>query len=80
MRAGEIISQKWDCIDYGKRTAYLSSTKNSDERYIPLSRRAIDLLKSMEGVHEEKVFDLCPVGRILSIWPRLGRHNGLDIS
>lgn len=72
MRAGEIISLKWECIDYDKRTAYLSSTKNSDERYVPLSRRAIELLKSMEGVHKERVFDL--TSALLDAYYRSGRE------
>lgn len=71
MRAGELISLTWGCISYEKRTAYLASTKNSDDRYVPLSRRAIELLQAMEGVHDEKVFDL--TSALLDVYYRSGR-------
>ena len=47
MRRGELLSLRWDNIDYSKRTAYLQSTKNGDSRTVPLSTRAIQTLQAL---------------------------------
>lgn len=71
MRAGEIIGLEWRRIDYEKRTAYLPSTKNDDARYVPLSTRAMELLKAMEGIDEQRVFSL--TSQLLDTYFRAGR-------
>lgn len=45
MRKGEILSLCWANIDFEARHAYLASTKNGDERYVPLSKAAMSLLR-----------------------------------
>lgn len=47
MRRGELLSLRWDNIDYSKRTAYLQLTKNGDSRTVPLSIRAIETLEAL---------------------------------
>jgi integrase len=47
MRRGELLSLRWDNIDYSKRTAYLQLTKNGDSRTVPLSTRAIETLEAL---------------------------------
>jgi integrase len=47
MRRGELLSLRWDNIDYSKRTAYLQLTKNGDSRTVPLSGRAIKTLQTL---------------------------------
>ena len=47
MRRGELLSLRWDNIDYSKRTAYLQLTKNGDSRTVPLSIRAIQTLQAL---------------------------------
>lgn len=47
MRIGEIRSLTWDDIDFEKRTAFLPVTKNGDSRTVPLSPKALDLLRQL---------------------------------
>ncbi|MBO9535209.1 site-specific integrase [Herbaspirillum sp.] len=47
MRQGEIVSLDWRYIDLDKRTAHLPNTKNGDHRTVPLSMRAIELLRKL---------------------------------
>jgi integrase len=45
MRKGEILSLRWRDIDFEKRHAHLHLTKNGDERFVPLSKVAMKLLR-----------------------------------
>lgn len=47
MRRGEILSLRWENIDYLKRTAYLQLTKNGESRTVPLSTRAVETLQAL---------------------------------
>jgi integrase len=57
MRRGELLSLEWRHVDLHKRTAHLPDTKNGSSRTVPLSARAIELIKQVErkGSH---VFDM----------------------
>lgn len=48
MRRGEINNLRWSQINLDKRTAHLPDTKNGDPRTVPLSTRAVELLKQVE--------------------------------
>ena len=48
MRLGEIASLTWENVDFEKRTAFLPMTKNGTSRTVPLSGRAIELLKQLQ--------------------------------
>jgi len=48
MRREEISSLTWEDIDLNKRTAHLSRTKNGEARTVPLSTKAIELLKGID--------------------------------
>jgi integrase len=58
MRSGEIISLEWSQVDFDKRVAQLDETKNGDRRAVPLSSRAVELLKTMQGLDETRVFTI----------------------
>lgn len=47
MRAGEILSLTLDTVQLNQRVARLKRTKNGDKRDVPLSHRAVDLLKKL---------------------------------
>ena len=47
MRRGEILSLRWENIDYSKCTAFLQLTKNGESRTVPLSSRAIETLQAL---------------------------------
>lgn len=71
MRAGEIIGLTWPHVHLERRIAYLPATKNGDPRDVPLSKRAIELLQAMDGIHEERVFTLSSA--LLDNYYRQGR-------
>jgi len=56
MRRGEIQKLLWKDVDLGKCTAKLLDTKNGDDRIVPLSTRAIAILKSLPRNINGKVF------------------------
>ncbi len=58
MRQGELISLTWSNIDLKNATAYLPVTKNGDAREVPLSSRAVAILKEMPRTIDGKVFPI----------------------
>jgi integrase len=47
MRRGELLSLRWDRIDFKARTAFLPDTKNGHSRTVPLSSLAIQVLAEL---------------------------------
>lgn len=47
MRRGELLSLHWRYVDLDRRTAHLPDTKNGDARTVPLSSRAVAILKAL---------------------------------
>ena len=58
MRRGEILALQWKNVELVKRTAYLPMTKNGRSRHVPLSSRAIELLRSLPRSIDGRVFPL----------------------
>ncbi|MBU3565074.1 site-specific integrase [Polynucleobacter sp. MWH-HuK1] len=58
MRRGEILSLRWENINYQTRTAYLALTKNSESRRVPLSTRAIETLQLLPRSIDGRVFPI----------------------
>lgn len=59
MRAGEIGNLAWTAVDLKKRYAHLPITKTEVARDVPLSARALEVIKQMEPLKKEfggKVF------------------------
>ena len=54
MRQSEILGLRWDRIDFERRVALLVDTKNGESRGVPLTRRAIAALQSVQSVREYK--------------------------
>ncbi|CAH2900318.1 MAG: Shufflon-specific DNA recombinase [uncultured Paraburkholderia sp.] len=52
MRRGEIAVMRWEHVDLKRRVAHLPATKNGSARDIPLSSRAVAVLKSLkDAIH-----------------------------
>jgi integrase len=47
MRQGELLSLTWADVDLQKRVAQLHDTKNSEPRTVPLSTRAVEIIKAL---------------------------------
>lgn len=60
MRASEMLGLEWSRVHLDKRFVRLEQTKNGDAREVPLSKRAVALIKRMEGVDGAMVFTLRP--------------------
>lgn len=58
MRRGELLALTWDEIDLERRVAYLPVTKNGEARAVPLSSRAVTILRSLPECITGRVFSL----------------------
>lgn len=59
MRQSELLKMEWSDIDYKTRTARLDETKSGDPRDVPLSPRAIEILKGMpRPIEGGRIFDI----------------------
>lgn len=58
MRRGELMSLLWVNINFEKSVAFLPLTKNGDSRYVPLSMKAIRILKLLPRDIEGRVFPI----------------------
>lgn len=54
MRAGEMLTLTWDQVH--EKHLHLEKTKNGDERDVPLSLRARELLEALKGLDGARVF------------------------
>jgi len=55
MRQGEILDLKWADIDLDRATAIAYDTKNGEDRRVPLSTRAVAVLKSLPRSFDGRV-------------------------
>lgn len=60
MRRGELMSFIWTNVDFEKCLIFLPLTKNGYSRYVPLSKKAIEILKSLNKTEDQRVFPLNP--------------------
>ena len=60
MRRGELCALQWEHVDLKARTAHLPHTKNGHARTVPLSTRAVDVLRALPRRLDGRVFGLRP--------------------
>jgi integrase len=58
MRRGELLQLRWANINFLDQTAYLPMTKNGTARVVPLSKKAIQLLRELPRDIDERVFPI----------------------
>jgi integrase len=58
MRRGELLALRWNDVDLVRRTAYLELTKNGDSRVVPLSQKAIEVIKGLPKSTNGRVFPI----------------------
>ncbi len=58
MRRGELLNLQWADIDWSKSVATLDQTKNGDRRMVPLSSKALVILKQLPRRIDGYVFGL----------------------
>jgi integrase len=57
-RRGELHRLRWEDIDFNKSTALLLDTKNGEDREIPLSDKAVDILKNLPRNMNSSIFNV----------------------
>ena len=60
MRRSELVGLQWEHVDLGRCTAHLPKTKNGHARTVPLSSRAVALLRGLPRRPDGRVFAMRP--------------------
>jgi integrase len=76
MRRGELLALEWRHIDLERRVAHLPLTKNGDSRDVPLSTRAVEILRALMTDGSGPVFNVAP-NAVRLAWERLVRRAGI---
>ena len=76
MRLGEIGSLEWPMVDLSRSIVILADTKNGDSRAVPLSPKALDILKARSGPDSGSVWG-CDAESIRTAWNRVVRRAGI---
>ena len=77
MRRGELLGLLWDNVDLKRRAAFLPVTKNGESRGVPLSSRAVAVLRGLPATSNGRVFgELTPLALRLS-FNRATRRAGI---
>lgn len=76
MRRSELLGLTWDNINLKNRTAYLPNTKNGSSRTVPLSSKAVSVIRSL-GNLQANLFPVSDNAIRLS-WDKLKKRAKLD--
>lgn len=77
MRLSEIVGLRWEDVDLDEQTAFLADTKNGDSRTVPLSKRAVTLLKGLPRIKgEPRVFPVS-ANAVKLAWRRAVARAGI---
>lgn len=77
MRRGELLSLQWGNIDLKASTAFLEMTKNGDSRTVPLSSRAVAILRALPRSVDGRVFPTT-IDAVKKVWERSCSQAQLD--
>ena len=79
MRQGELLVLAWQHVDIKARTAHLEDTKNGESRTVPLSSRAVAVLKALPCTSKTngRVFPMTAAAVQLA-WKRACRRAGIE--
>ncbi|MGQ5275843.1 site-specific integrase [Xanthomonas arboricola pv. corylina] len=61
MRRGELLSMQWQHVDLKRRVVHLPTTKNGDARDVPLTTRAVEILKQLPHSISGQVLPITPM-------------------
>lgn len=77
MRRGELCALRWEHIDLEAQTAYVKNPKNRIPRTVPLSSRALDVLRSLPRSPDGRVLGLRP-DSVTQAFDRARTRAGLE--
>lgn len=69
MRRGELLALRWENVDLKAQTAFLEITKNGDSRTVPLSTKAVSILRAVATSRAGGVFPTTP-DAVKKAWKR----------
>lgn len=77
MRQGELMSMRWEWVDLKRRVVELPETKNGEARSVPLSSKAVGILKALPRSICGRVF---VVGQdyLSRVFSRAARQAGIE--
>jgi integrase len=76
MRRGEILKAEWRDLDLQARKLTLYATKNGEDRSIPLTNRATEILSDLPRT-DDRIFPVSPVA-VRHSWERLRKRAGIE--
>lgn len=77
MRRGELLSMRWRDVDFDLRVVHLYDTKNSEDRDVPLSPRALATLEPLKGEPHAFVFPTSPEA-VKKAFARAAKAAGME--
>lgn len=77
MRQGEIMGMTWSMVNLPRRTITLSDTKNGSKRVVPLSTKAIEVLKALPHRIDGKVWSYTADG-LRASYSKAANRAGID--
>jgi integrase len=77
MRRGELLGLLWDNVDLERRTAFLPVTKNGESRGVPLSNRAVEVLRALPPSTNGRVFGELTREALKQSFNRAARRTGI---
>jgi integrase len=77
MRRGELLSLKWRDVDLERRLLTLHTTKTGRPRTIPLSQRATDQIRALQGRDPERILP-GSANALRLAWQRLTKRNDIE--
>lgn len=78
MRLGELLALQWENVNLKSQTAYLPDTKNGDSRTVPLSVRALALLKSLPSIGRDGPVFPVSAQAVKLAWKRATKRAGIE--
>jgi len=72
MRESELIALEWQNVDFSRRTIHVLKSKNGESRGVPMSRRAIEVLRAIEP---KNLPGIEPTGRVFPGLTYIAAHN-----
>ncbi len=76
MRRSELLNIEWQSININNRLCRILYTKNGEERIIPLSTKAIEVLKQLPRAIKGKVFPIKKT-TVRSLWERTCKKTNI---
>lgn len=71
MRKGELLRARWSEVNFSNSTLYIPVTKNEYPRTIPLTPRAIEILRAIDKKHRDEVIFSIKYGTLSAWWKAL---------